>query len=229
MNTLFLIPARGGSKGIPRKNVKQLNGKPLIIYSVETARQLADDADICVSTDSEEVISVVTSVGLNVPFIRPIELSTDTAGSREVINHALSYFESRGRGYDQVILLQPTSPFRSASDVTRMLNLLTHSIDMVVSVRESHDSPYYNAFEEDRNGYLVAVKPSNFERRQDIPKTYAYNGSIYAIQSNSIKSKPFAAFDKVIKYEMDAVHSIDIDTPFDWMIAEMIAEKKLWI
>lgn len=228
METLFLIPARGGSKGIPRKNIKDLNGKPLIYYSIETARELANDNDICVSTDSEEIISVVKRTGLEVPFVRPSELSSDTSGSREVINHALAFFEHQGRHYEKITLLQPTSPFRIASDIQNMLNLLTNRLDMVVSVREAHDNPYYNLFEENSYGFLEATNRTNLTRRQDMPKVYAYNGSVYVIRSSSIKEKTFSNFEKVVKYEMDAIHSIDIDTQLDWMIAEMIAEKKLW-
>ena len=228
MDTLFLIPARGGSKGIPGKNIKHLYGKPLILYTIETARELAEDADICVSTDSDEIISVVKGTGLDVPFVRPAVLSSDTANSRDVINHALSFFMERGKLYEKVVLLQPTSPFRITSDIKHMISRLTKPLDMVVSVRQVHDNPYYNLFSEDKHGFLKATEPTSYTRRQDMPKFYAYNGSAYVIQSNSIMKKNFSDFDRVVKYEMDNIHSIDIDTPFDWMVAEMIMEKKLW-
>lgn len=228
MNTLFLIPARGGSKGISAKNIKELNGRPLICYSIDTARELAEDVDICVSTDSDEIISIVERTGLKVPFVRPANLSSDTANSRDVINHSLAFFEDRGKRYGTVVLLQPTSPFRIASDISNMIGLLTGNVDMVVSVREVHDNPYYNLFTEDTNGFLKATESNAYTRRQDIPKLYAYNGSVYAIRTKAIREKDFSGFERVIKYEMDTVHSIDIDTPFDWMVAEMIAEKKLW-
>lgn len=228
MDTLFLIPARGGSKGIPGKNIKHLHSKPLILYTIETARELAQDEDICVSTDSDEIISVVRGTGLDVPFVRPAILSSDTANSRDVINHSLSFFMERGKHYEKVVLLQPTSPFRIASDIKEMISLLRDPLDMVVSVRQVHDNPYYNLFAEDSHGFLKAAEQTSYARRQDMPKFYAYNGSVYAIRTSSIFEKNIPEFDKVVKYEMDDIHSVDIDTPFDWMIAEMIAEKKLW-
>lgn len=227
MSTLILIPARGGSKGIPGKNIKALNGKPLILYTIETARQLVKGEDICVSTDSPEIIAVVKGAGLEAPFVRPAHLATDTANSRDVINHALSYYKSLGKHYEKLILLQPTSPFRLASDVTNMLDLLTADVDMVVSVRQVHDSPFYNLFQENKDGFLSPLLATHFSRRQEAPKVYAYNGSVYVLNSKSIKEKNFSEFDRVIKYEMDEIRSIDIDTPFDWKIAEMIAETNL--
>jgi CMP-N,N'-diacetyllegionaminic acid synthase len=227
MDTLFLIPARGGSKGIPGKNSKLLHGKPLIQYSIETARALGKDLDICLSTDSDEIIAIAKALGLEVPFVRPANLATDTANSRDVILHALSFFQNRGKYYENVVLLQPTSPFRKLADVRNMMDLLTDDLDMVVSVKEAHDNPYYSLFEENENGYLELSKKGNFTRRQDVPKVYAYNGSVYVIKAARLIQKPFSDFDKIVKYEMDNVHSIDIDTPFDWQIAEMIVEKKL--
>ena len=112
MNGLYLIPARKGSKGIPHKNRKPLAGIPLIGYSIETALQLTDAENICVSTDDEEIIRIAEGYGLRVPFVRPEALSSDTSGSREVILHALDHYQQAGRQFDAVILLQPTSPFR---------------------------------------------------------------------------------------------------------------------
>ena len=114
MKLLYLIPARGGSKGIPRKNIKELSGKPLIAYSIDVARQLTDDCNICISTDDDEIMQVVTSYGLTVPFKRPDFLATDSVGTYEVILHAIDFYENLGVNYDAVVLLQPTSPLRTA-------------------------------------------------------------------------------------------------------------------
>ncbi|MDD2798226.1 MAG: acylneuraminate cytidylyltransferase family protein [Bacteroidales bacterium] len=220
--TLYLIPARGGSKGIPHKNIKPLNGKPLILYSVEVARQLADDADICVSTDDDAIIKVVEESGLKVPFKRPEALATDTSGSYEVILHALDFYTQKGIKYDVVVLLQPTSPFRTAQHVIEAISLYDDSIDMVVSVCEAAANPYYTLFEENENGFLDKSKKGNFNRRQDCPKVYEYNGAIYVISVKSLREKSLSEFVKIRKYEMPRELSIDLDTPLDWKMAELI-------
>jgi N-acylneuraminate cytidylyltransferase len=224
---LYLIPARGGSKGIPQKNIKPLNGKPLILYSVEVARALADDADICVTTDDAGIISVVESTGLKVPFVRPAELATDTSGSYEVILHALDYFAACGQIYDTVVLLQPTSPFRTAQHVKEAIALYDDSLDMVVSVSESAANPYYTLFEENESGFLEKSKKGTFTRRQDCPKVYEYNGAIYVMNVQALREKPLSAFTKIRKYEMEQKLSVDLDTPLDWAFAEFISNKNL--
>jgi len=117
MNILYLIPARGGSKGIPHKNIKSLAGKPLIYYSIDVARELTTDDNICVSTDDNEIIKVVENYGLKVPFKRPDELATDNATTNDVILHAINFYESIGKQYDIIVLLQPTSPLRKSQHV----------------------------------------------------------------------------------------------------------------
>lgn len=224
MNVLVIIPARGGSKGIPRKNIKLFNGKPLIYYSIDCARAICEDMDICVSTDDDEIISVVEDYGLKVPFKRPSELATDTAGTYEVLLHALDYYEKHGRHYDIVVLLQNTSPFRSAKQVKEALSLYNDKIDMVVSVKESAANPYYCVFEEDLNGYLHVCKgDGNFFRRQDAPKVYEYNGAIYIMNALTLKTTHMHKMKKRVKYVMDDLSSFDLDTMWEWQIAEMMA------
>src|SRR5690554_892422 len=123
MKILYVIPARGGSKGIPHKNIKPLNGKPLIYYTIDVARQLTTDENICVTTDDDKFIKVVEDYGLKVPFKRPEQLATDTATTNDVLLHALSFYENRGECYDIIILLQPTSPLRKSYQVKEALNL----------------------------------------------------------------------------------------------------------
>ncbi|MDA7813051.1 acylneuraminate cytidylyltransferase family protein [Flavobacteriaceae bacterium] len=226
MKILYLIPARGGSKGFPGKNIKELNGKALINHSIDFARKFTDDSNICVSTDSTEIIKCVETNNLKVHFKRPAELATDTASTIEVINHALDYYKSKGKLYDVLILLQPTTPFRRIDDLTNMINLWNNEIDMLVSVKESHDSPYFNLFEENSNGYLSKSKDSAATRRQDSPKVFSINGSIYVYNINSINSKSINNFTKIKKYIMnDPVLSIDIDTEFDFIIAKTLGKK----
>ena len=158
MNILVVIPARGGSKGIPGKNIKPLNGKPLIYYTIDAARCIADDAHICVSTDDDLIIEVVEHYGLRVPFKRPDYLATDTASTYDVLLHALHYYEEKGEHIDVVVLLQATSPFRTGEHVKEALVLYSNEIDMVVSVKETDSNPYYVCFEENAQGMLEISK-----------------------------------------------------------------------
>lgn len=223
-NVLIIIPARGGSKGIPRKNIKPLNGKPLIYNAIDAARAITTDENICVSTDDLEIKSVVENYGLEVPFLRPQELSTDTAGTYEVLLHALDYYEKQGKHYDIVLLLQTTSPFRTAEQVKEALALYDRSqADMVVSVKECPANPYYNVFEENSDGFLHVCKGNgNIFRRQDAPKVYEYNGAIYIMDAEKLKTTHMHKMQKRVKYIMDSQSSFDLDTMQDWEMAEMI-------
>lgn len=228
MKTLVVIPARGGSKGIPHKNIKNLNGKPLIEYTIDVARQIVNDEDICVSTDDKEIVSVVEDYGLKVPFLRPDYLATDMAGTYGVLLHALNFYEGMGHKYDNVLLLQTTSPFRLAGQVKEALSLYTSDIDMVVSVKSVSANPYYNCFEEDVEGFLhISKGEGDYIRRQDIPQAWEYNGAIYVINPESLKQVPLSKFKKRVKYVMDDIHSIDLDTMFDWHMAELILNNHL--
>lgn len=226
MKILVIIPARGGSKGIPHKNIKPLNGKPLIHYTIDEAREIVGDEDICVSTDDPEIIKCVEDYGLKVPFVRPEELATDTAGTYEVLLHALGFYEKQGHHYDAVLLLQNTSPFRKAEQIKEALKLYNDEVDMVVSVKECSANPYYSVFEEDNNGYLHVCKGNgNVFRRQDAPKVYEYNGAIYIMNAETLKITHMHKMRKRVKYVMDEKSSFDLDTMHDWMIAEMIAKE----
>lgn len=226
MKILVIIPARGGSKGIPHKNIKPLNGKPLIHYTIDEAREIVGDEDICVSTDDPEIIKCVEDYGLKVPFVRPEELATDTAGTYEVLLHALNYYEKQGRHYDVVLLLQNTSPFRKAEQIKEALKLYTPDMDMVVSVKECAANPYYCVFEEDNNGYLHVCKgDGNIFRRQDAPKVYEYNGAIYIMNAEKLKTTHMHKMQKRVKFVMDEMSSFDLDTMTDWNIAESIIKE----
>ena len=223
MKPVFVIPARGGSKGIPGKNIKPLCGKPLIAYSVEVARQLADDRDICVTTDDERIAQVVKNMGLDVPFMRPDYLATDGCGTYEVLLHAVKFYEELGRDYDTLVLLQPTSPMRTAEDVQAAIDAYTPDIDMVVTVTEAASNPYYNCYETDENGFLHISKGDGcYTRRQDAPKAWEYNGAVYVINIESLKKCPLGSFRRRKMVEMSRERSVDLDTPLDWMVAEAI-------
>ena len=224
MKPLVVIPARGGSKGVPRKNIKLLNGKPLIHYTIEAARKVFDDAFICVSTDDEEIKEIAELTGIKVPFLRPTELAIDTAGTYEVLLHAIKYFEKETNYYpDILILLQPTSPFRNEIHIKEALEIYKNSdCEMTISVKETKANPYYLLKEESDEGWLISSKEGSFTRRQDCPKVYELNGAVYVIDVKKLKEKQLNQFEKVVKYEMNEMDSIDIDTYLDWQIAEII-------
>ena len=219
---LVVIPARGGSKGVKGKNIKLLNGKPLIQYTIDAAREVFDDNLIYVSTDSEEIKDIAEKTGLKVPFIRPSKLATDKANSRDVLLHAIEYYKQVNHEIPEIIiLLQPTSPFRKSKHIKEALKLYNKDIDMVVSVKETEANPYFVLFEENEKGFLRKSKEGNYTRRQDCPKVWEYNGAIYIINTKSLKEKSINEFEKISKYEMDTLSSIDIDTKFDFLMAKM--------
>ncbi len=225
MTPLFVIPARGGSKGIPHKNIRPLAGKPLIVYSIETALALAPTrGHIIVSTDDEAIAAVARRAGVDVPWLRPAELATDTAGSREVILHAMDQADAAGVKYDCVVLLQPTSPLRSVADVEACLSLYSPDIDMVVTVKGAACNPYYDCFETDpATGFLHVSKGDGLiTRRQDAPKAWQYNGAVYVINPQSLRAMPLGAMPRRIASPMPARRSVDLDSLLDWQIAENI-------
>ena len=226
MEILYLITARGGSKGLPGKNIKPLKGKPLLWYTIDFARQFTSDDNICLSTDCDEIIATSNMVGLSVPFKRPERLAKDNSSSHEVILHALNFYKGKGRIFDAVVLLQPTSPFRKKEFLEEIFELYNQELDMVVTVKESHDNPYYSLFEDDMHGFLKKSKQGIFTRRQDIPKVYSLNGSIYLINVKSLLNSDFSDFTKIKKYILNDFFSLDIDSQFDWILAENLVDSE---
>jgi CMP-N,N'-diacetyllegionaminic acid synthase len=227
MKALYIIPARGGSKGIPRKNIKLLAGIPLISYSINLAKELAAADDICISTDDGEIAKVAENLGTPTRFLRPESLATDHAASYDVFLHAIDYYEKLGKHYDVLVVLQPTSPLRTVKQVNDAINLYDSTFDMVVSVKETASNPYYVLFEENTEGFLSKSKPGNFVRRQDCPPVYEYNGAVYVINIESLKRKHISDFTRVKKILMSDFNSIDIDTPLDWIFAEFLLMNKI--
>lgn len=219
---LALIPARGGSKGIPKKNILSLAGRPLIHYTLDAACAVFPRDSICVSTDSEEIVQVVENYGVRVPFRRPPELATDSASNADVVVHALSYYRSAGRRIKTIALLQPTSPLRTGGHIRCALGSYTPEIDMVVSVKIAPANPYHVFFTEDQRGFLQRLLDRHFQRRQDCPQVFQINGAIYIINADSLERKPMDAFTKVVKFVMDERSSVDIDDWHDWEYAEYL-------
>ncbi len=223
---LFLIPARGGSKGLPEKNIKIINNKPLIIHALDFANNCKQNDDIIfLSTNDLKIKEIAENFGYEVPFLRPESLSTDESSTIDVVRHVINEFSLKNCYFEKIILLQPTTPFRNLTHFIEMMNLFDNDTDMVVSVLKSKQNPYFNLFEENNDGYLELSKKSNFIRRQDCPNVFQYNGSIYIINAKSLNEyKEFSNFSKIKKYEMPDEYSIDIDTEIDFKLAEYIFE-----
>lgn len=227
MKKLFLIPARGGSKGLPRKNILPLAGRPMIEYTLDAAKGAMEPEDeLCLSTDDNEIIQVAKDYGVEVPFVRPAELASDTASSEAVIKHAIEWYKETGKSFDLVVLLQVTSPLRSATHVKEALTHWSNDVDMIVSVKETDSNPYYVLFEENEEGFLEKSKEGNFTRRQDCPKVYEYNGAIYVFSVEKFITQGFGGFTKIKKAEMPKLNSIDIDDQLDFIMAEYCIKKE---
>lgn len=224
VNPIYIIPARGGSKGIPHKNIALLAGEPLIAYTIRAALAVAPAERVIVSTDDDEIAAVSERYGLDCSYRRPPELATDTAGSREVILDGMNLADRRGIYYDAVVLLQPTSPLRRPEDINAALALYNPElVDMVVTVTEAAANPYYNCFETDSEGYLHVSKGDGLlTRRQDAPRAWEFNGAVYVINPQSIRQMSLGEFPRRVPSPMPRERSIDIDSKLDLLIAEII-------
>lgn len=222
MKPLYIIPARGGSKSIPMKNIKPFCGKPLIAWSILTALELAEAERVIVTTDSEEIAEVARRYGLSEPYMRPAELATDTASTRDVLLDAMDEAERRGVDYDCVVLLQPTSPLRTADDVRATLEAWSPMVDMAVTVRPAPCNPYYDCFETSADGFLRVSKGDGLlTRRQDAPPVWQLNGAVYVITPARLREIEIGRMMRRVPVPMAAERSLDIDTPLDWKIAEI--------
>ena len=229
MKILTIIPARGGSKGVPRKNIAMLNDKPLISYTISAALEADYIQDTIVSTDDAEIADIAKELGALVPFIRPLNLSTDQAESSPVIEHALYFMEEfRGFKYDAILMLQPTSPLRTSQHINDSISLFNSkdcdSLVSIVSVGGNHPL---------RMKLLDGDKLSNYEvqgfwnmkPRQSLPPVYIRNGSIYLISRDSfIKHKQLIG-ENCLGYLMSDIESINIDTRIDLLVAELLLKE----
>ena len=225
---LGVIPARGGSKSVPRKNLALLNGKPMLYYTIEAARQSKLLTHFVVSSEDEEIIRVAQSLGAPAPFVRPAELATDEAPSLPVVQHAVRVMEGReGATFDYVVLLQATSPLRNAADIDAALEkLIATGADSVVSVvRVAHHHPARMRFIE--NDLLVQLpmgEPREMQRRQDLPPVYIRNGAIFAT-GRSVVMEQNSMLGKVSRpYVMPESRSANVDTKFDFLVVEVMMQ-----
>lgn len=228
MKPLFIIPARGGSKSIPGKNIKPLAGKPLMAYSIEAALEVADTPErVLVSTDSKEIAAVARHFGVLEPYMRPAQLATDTASTQDVLLDAMAEAERRGVDYDCVVLLQPTSPLRTPDDIRRTLAQWNPDIDMAVTVRPAPANPYYDLFETNQDGFLRQSKgDGTLTRRQDAPPAWQLNGAVYVMTPESLRRQPIGRMMRRRPVEMPSERSLDLDTLLDWKICELLLNDK---
>jgi CMP-N,N'-diacetyllegionaminic acid synthase len=225
MKILGLIPARGGSKGVPKKNIKLLGKLPLIEYTINSAKESDLLTQIVVSTEDEEIAIAAEVAGYRPPFMRPIEFALDTSTSLEVVQHAVAFFESRNVFFDAVCLLQPTTPFRDKGFLDKAIeNFIASKADSLVSVLEiPHEYNPHWAFEAAGNGLLKIATGEDtiISRRQDLPKAFHRDGSVYITKTDVIKKG--SLYGTSIAYvKSNPQFHVNIDTMKDWETAEKL-------
>jgi CMP-N,N'-diacetyllegionaminic acid synthase len=233
MTTLCVIGARGGSQGLPGKNIKPLLGKPLIAWTIETALSVPEIDKVVVSTDSEEIAKVARNAGAEVPFMRPDSLSGPEIGKFDVWQHALKSCEELYKeNYEIFIDLDCTNPLRDASDVSNIIKQLKDSkergVDTVFSVCEARKNPYFNMVEADGNGAMRMSKSlgPTVIRRQDAPQVYEHVASIYAMLPSHIKTKNHLLSGHAEGYDIGFEKSLDVDSESDFSLVEYLMKKK---
>ena len=226
MKYVALICARGGSKGLPGKNIKKLGGTPLIGWSIKVAKRIERVSRVIVSTDSEEIAEIALEYGAEVPFMRPKDLALDDSPEWLVWRHAINYLESRqGEKIEGLVVLPATAPLRSIEDVNDCIDEFEKGeVDPVITVSEANRSPYFNMIVNDKKGYssLVIQLKKGIVRRQDAPKVYDMTTVAYVVNTNFVKK-----FDGIFEGMVKSVvvppeRAIDIDTMLDFKIAEYL-------
>lgn len=233
MKILVTIAARGGSKGVKNKNIRELCGKPLIAYTIEQALKWGKASKVLVSTDSLEIAETAKKFGAEVPFLRPPNLSTDTAPKVPVIRHAWSEAEKiYGETYDFVVDLDATAPLRMLADLEASLKTAVEKqSNMLFSVVSAHKNPYFNMVELDSAGYARLSKKlkETVTRRQDAPKVYDLNASIYVYSREFLMGDSITVFtDKSVVHVMNELSGVDIDREVDFKFVEFLLKERLW-
>lgn len=224
MRVLGLIPARGGSKGVPRKNIRLLHGKPLIQYTIDPALETGLFDEILVSTDDEEIAEVARSLGA-VSQIRPAHLATDASPTIDTVVHVLETYEKAGKGFDVVCLLQPTNPLRSKESLRKSLEKFQEDkADSLISVRQvPHEYNPHWAFETQNNSPFLSIvtgEKNIIPRRQELPTAYHRDGAIYLVKSQVVLQEKSLYGQKISFIDMSGEAHVNIDTLEDWEKAE---------
>jgi CMP-N,N'-diacetyllegionaminic acid synthase len=226
MKISTIITARGGSKGIPNKNIKNLNNKPLIAHTIQASILNKNVQKTYVSSENDKIIEISENYGAEI-IKRPSNLSQDDSSSIDVILHSLNYLKENDKLPDMFILLQPTSPLRTSEDITNAINIFNENdCESVVSVSKIDHSAMLSLIK--KNEYLTSFNDENFlkMRRQDLPELYCPNGAIYISKPEYIEKNLTFFPEKTIPYTMPQERSIDIDTEFDLKIAELILKEQ---
>ena len=224
MKILALITARGGSKRIPRKNIRPLGGKPLIVWSINVAKDIVGVVDILVSTDDKNILDVAKSAGALVPWSRPPELATDTASSVDVCLHALEWYEKEHGIIDGLMLLQPTSPFRSRKSILQGIELFSsHQHRPVIGVSPAKSHPMW-CFEIEKGVMRQFIKGHGLNvQSQNLPPAYVVNGAFYLISPEDLREHRSFYKSNGVPLIMEGLNEdLDIDTKLDWIIAESV-------
>jgi CMP-N,N'-diacetyllegionaminic acid synthase len=228
MRNLAIIPARSGSKGLPDKNIKPLNGKPLIAYSIEQAILSKCFDEIMVSTDSEEYAAIGIEYGASVPFLRSPETSSDTASSWDAVREVINNYAQKNRTFDTFCLLQPTSPLRTSEDIKKAYEEYTNKNALaVISVCKMEHSPLWCNTLPDDGSLSGFQKEASGLRRQDLETYYRLNGAIYIADIKEFLNNSFLYRNGSYAYIMPSEHSIDIDTENDFKLAEFLMKGNL--
>lgn len=225
---LAIIPARAGSKRLPNKNILELGGKPLIAWTIESAIASTSIDKVIVSTDSDEIKKVAEDYHAVVPFLRPVELSTDTAASMDVVKHAVTYLRDQGETFDIIVLLQPTSPLRTARHIDDALDFYSNKeAESVVSVVKCEHSPLWsNELPKSLSTDTFIREDIKNKRSQDLPQFFRLNGAIYiSSEAGLLKSGSFLSTRNGYAYEMDAYSSVDIDNELDFKFAKFLIDE----
>jgi len=222
---LALIPARAGSKGLSGKNIKMIAGKPLIAWTIEAAKQCPWLDKIVVSTEDTRIASVAKKAGAKLPFLRPEELAADEVKGIDVVLHAIDWFEANGDIYDLLLLLQPTSPLRTAGDIENALQLfLDHNAKSVISVCENEHPPYWSNILPADLSMKNFIDPGALKNRQQLPLFYRLNGALYLGDINYLKEKRGFWGEQTFAYIMPGERSVDIDSLLDFKLAELLLQ-----
>lgn len=225
--TIATVCARGGSKGLPGKNLRFFAGRPLIWHTIAQALRCPDIHGVYVSTDDEHIAEVARAAGASVPCMRPAELATDEAPKLPVIEHMVCFIERQGESVARIVDLQPTSPLRDADDIAAALRTRPDA-QLVVSVAPATDNPYFNLVEQGGDGWVHLSKGEGSARRQDLPPVYALNGAIYvwerAALAHAARQGMWSV--KVAPYVMPRWKSVDIDTLEDFEYAQWLFERR---
>ena len=227
MKNLAIIPARSGSKGLKDKNIKLLNGKPLMAYTIEAAIQSKMFDEVMVSTDSEEYADIAKKYGAKVPFMRSSELSNDTASSWDLVRDVLHKYKKDGKEFDTVALLQPTSPLRTAEDIIEGYKIINEkNANAIVAVCEVEHSPLWCNTLPDDLSMEKFIRPEILGLpRQSIPKYYRINGAIYIVKTEYFNKTKNIYSEKSFAFIMKKENSVDIDDEFDYFIAGNLLKK----